>query len=182
MYRLWQKRVKLCSHILGDFEPTAHLLPGVDVMITIFCNFRQFSATKLAFFSKTNVMIKFLQKLAVVWAKNTNIFAKILAKIFLNHNIGSENFGIVWSVRSVRWNFFFESRVCPRIKKLFHPKSLVFLEFQLWIIINTLNEKNRLFRVFLEKAATTIFNCKKIHFSALSRSMNNFSLKLITQN
>jgi hypothetical protein len=39
---------------------------GVDVMITIFCDFCQFSAKKLAFFSKTNVMIKFLQKLAVV--------------------------------------------------------------------------------------------------------------------
>jgi hypothetical protein len=32
--------------------------PGVDVRITIFCDFRQFSAKKLAFFSKTNVMIK----------------------------------------------------------------------------------------------------------------------------
>jgi hypothetical protein len=31
--------------------------PGVDVMITIFCDFRQFSTKKLAFFSKTNVMI-----------------------------------------------------------------------------------------------------------------------------
>jgi hypothetical protein len=32
---------------------------GVDVMITIFCDFRQFWAKKLAFFSKTNVMINF---------------------------------------------------------------------------------------------------------------------------
>jgi hypothetical protein len=32
---------------------------GVNVMITIFCDFCQFSAKKLAFFSKTNVMIKF---------------------------------------------------------------------------------------------------------------------------
>jgi hypothetical protein len=31
--------------------------PGVDVMITIFCDFCQFSAKKLAFFLKTNVMI-----------------------------------------------------------------------------------------------------------------------------
>jgi hypothetical protein len=36
---------------------------GVDVMI---CDFCQFSAKKLPFFTKTNVMIKFLQKLAVV--------------------------------------------------------------------------------------------------------------------
>jgi hypothetical protein len=34
--------------------------PGVDVMITIFGDFRQLSAKKLAFFSKTNVMIKIL--------------------------------------------------------------------------------------------------------------------------
>jgi hypothetical protein len=31
--------------------------PGTDVMITIFCDFLQFSAKNLAFFSKTNVMI-----------------------------------------------------------------------------------------------------------------------------
>jgi hypothetical protein len=41
-------------------------LPGFDVMITIFVVFCQFSAIKLAFFSKTKVMVKFLQKLAVV--------------------------------------------------------------------------------------------------------------------
>jgi hypothetical protein len=29
-------------------------------MITIFCDFRQFSAKKIAFISKTNVVIKFL--------------------------------------------------------------------------------------------------------------------------
>jgi hypothetical protein len=34
----------------------------VVVMITIFCDFCQFRATKLALFSKTNVMIKFLEK------------------------------------------------------------------------------------------------------------------------
>jgi hypothetical protein len=39
----------------------------------IFCDFRPFSAKQLAFFSKTNVMITFLQKLAVVWEK-TPIF------------------------------------------------------------------------------------------------------------
>jgi hypothetical protein len=37
--------------------------PGVDVMITNFCDFCQFSAKKLAFFSKTNVMINDLKKL-----------------------------------------------------------------------------------------------------------------------
>jgi hypothetical protein len=39
--------------------------PGVDVMITIFGDFCQFSAKKLAFFSKTNVMIKILHNLAL---------------------------------------------------------------------------------------------------------------------
>jgi hypothetical protein len=50
-------------------------ISGVDVRTTIFYNICQFSAKKLAFFSKTNVMIKFLQKL-------------VSPKIFLNHNIG----------------------------------------------------------------------------------------------
>jgi hypothetical protein len=34
-------------------------------MITIFCDFGQFLAKKLAFFSLANVLIKILQKLAV---------------------------------------------------------------------------------------------------------------------
>jgi hypothetical protein len=38
-------------------------------MITIFCDFCQFSAKKLAFFSKTNVMIKIFQKLDAVLEK-----------------------------------------------------------------------------------------------------------------
>jgi hypothetical protein len=42
-------------------------------MITIFANFR---GKKLAFFSITNVMINFLQKLAIVRAKNAKFFAK----------------------------------------------------------------------------------------------------------
>jgi hypothetical protein len=43
----------------------AQALPGVDVMIAIFCDFLQFSAKKLAFFSNTNVMIEFFQNLAL---------------------------------------------------------------------------------------------------------------------
>jgi hypothetical protein len=49
-------------------------------MITIFCDFGQFSAKKLAFFSKTNVRIKFLQKLAAVWAKNANFFSNFFGE------------------------------------------------------------------------------------------------------
>jgi hypothetical protein len=63
----------LCKHniqksriFLGQFS-SKNLLhrSGVDVMITIFCDFRQFLAKKLAFFSKTNVMIKILHNLAL---------------------------------------------------------------------------------------------------------------------
>jgi hypothetical protein len=51
--------------------------PGLDVMITILGDFCKFSAKKLAFFSKTNVMIKFLQNLAVCsLSKKCNILAK----------------------------------------------------------------------------------------------------------
>jgi hypothetical protein len=42
------------------------LAPGVDVMITIFCDFYPFSAKKLAFFSKTNVMITIFAKTSFV--------------------------------------------------------------------------------------------------------------------
>jgi hypothetical protein len=43
----------------------------------------------MAFLSKINVMIKFLQILAPVWAKNANIFAKFFGEnIYKNHNIG----------------------------------------------------------------------------------------------
>jgi hypothetical protein len=44
--------------------------PGVDVMITIFCDFRQFWAKKLAFFSKTNVMITIFAKTSFVLRQN----------------------------------------------------------------------------------------------------------------
>jgi hypothetical protein len=44
------------GYTMSDFFSN---LSGVDVMITIFCDFCQFSAKQLAFFSKTNVMSKF---------------------------------------------------------------------------------------------------------------------------
>jgi hypothetical protein len=46
--------------------------PGVDVMITIFCDLGQFSAEKLAFFSETNVMINFYAYFGLFWVKNAN--------------------------------------------------------------------------------------------------------------
>jgi hypothetical protein len=51
---IWPKRIFVQS------------FPGVDVMIKIFCDFCQFSANKLAFFSKINVMVKFLHNLALL--------------------------------------------------------------------------------------------------------------------
>jgi hypothetical protein len=62
---------------------------GVDVMITIFCDFSQFLAKKLAFFLNTNVMINFFQNLALFRVKNANFFAKFFWQKYLkNHNIG----------------------------------------------------------------------------------------------
>jgi hypothetical protein len=49
-------------------------------MITIFCNFGQFSAKKMAFFSKTNVRIHFLHNLALFWVKNAIFFAKFFGE------------------------------------------------------------------------------------------------------
>jgi hypothetical protein len=55
---------------------------GVDVMITIF-------GEKLAFFSKTNVLMKFLDNLALFRVKNAIFFAEFFGKnIFKNRNNG----------------------------------------------------------------------------------------------
>jgi hypothetical protein len=53
------------------------------VMIIIFRDLCQDSAKKFAFFSKTSVVINFLQKLAVVRAKNAKIFAKFFGENIL---------------------------------------------------------------------------------------------------
>jgi hypothetical protein len=63
---------------------------GVNVMITIFCDFSQFSAKKLAFFLNTNVMIKNLHNLALFSVKNANFFAEFFGEIiYKNRNIGT---------------------------------------------------------------------------------------------
>jgi hypothetical protein len=62
---------------------------AVDVMLTIFCDFCQFSAKKLAFFSKTNVMINFFSKFGFVLSQKRQFFRQIFRrKYFKNHNIG----------------------------------------------------------------------------------------------
>jgi hypothetical protein len=59
-------------------EDASH--PGVDVMVPIFGDFRQFSAKKLAFFSKTNVIIKILQNLALFSVKYANFFTEFFGE------------------------------------------------------------------------------------------------------
>jgi hypothetical protein len=56
-----------CVDILVNIplRQQAFAFSGVDVMITIFRDFCQFSVKKLAFFSKTNVMIKILHNIAL---------------------------------------------------------------------------------------------------------------------
>jgi hypothetical protein len=75
-----QDRASALRQYLDGQIADSSMCPGADVMITIFCDFWHLSAKKLAFFSKTNVMIKFSQKLSLVLAKNANIFAKIFGK------------------------------------------------------------------------------------------------------
>jgi hypothetical protein len=59
-------------------------------MITIFCVFRQFSAKKMEFFSKTNVMIIFfLQNYALFRVKNANFFVKFLGENIFKKSITS---------------------------------------------------------------------------------------------
>jgi hypothetical protein len=60
-------------------------LSGVDVMITIYCDFTQFSVKKFSFFLNTNVMLIF-SKFGFVLSQKTPIFslnfsAKIFSKI-----------------------------------------------------------------------------------------------------
>jgi hypothetical protein len=90
--------------------------PGVDVMTTIFCDFRQISVKKLAFFLKTNVMIKFLHYLASFRVKNA-IF--LWRKYFQNPNVGPS------TVCTVSDHCFFFSRgsfECAELGETFTSK------------------------------------------------------------
>jgi hypothetical protein len=54
-------------HIVENLiKEATYCRTGTNVMITIFCDFCLFSAKKLAFFSKTNVMITFSAKLPFI--------------------------------------------------------------------------------------------------------------------
>jgi hypothetical protein len=65
------------------FSIRTTLATGVDVVITIFGNFSQFSAKKLAFFLNTNVMINFFHNLALFRVKNANFFAQFFGENIL---------------------------------------------------------------------------------------------------
>jgi hypothetical protein len=81
------KIAKNCDHNIDPWSLWLH--PGVDVTITIIGDFCQFPAKKMAFFSKTNVMITFSAKLPFILGKNAYFFAKFFCEnIFKNHNIG----------------------------------------------------------------------------------------------
>jgi hypothetical protein len=79
-FRTKRSLIRSVVNKLVKYPAWKNAAPGVDVMITIFGDFRQCSAKKLALFSKTNVMI-FLN-LALFWVKNANFFADFSAKIF----------------------------------------------------------------------------------------------------
>jgi hypothetical protein len=66
-------------------------------MITIFGDFRQFSAKKFAFFSKTNILVNVLPNLALFSVKNANLspfFApQNISKIITSGHPSSECLG-----------------------------------------------------------------------------------------
>jgi hypothetical protein len=95
---------------------------GVNVMITIFCDFRQFSAKKLAFFSKTNVMIKIFAKTSSRLRKNANIFAKFFAENILKI-ITSSRFQAIRVRGPVRSGRRVRRRASGRIRSSAHIPS-----------------------------------------------------------
>jgi hypothetical protein len=59
------------------------LVPGVDVMITIPCDFCQFSAKKISVFLKNQCYDQIFAKTSCTWSKKTPIFLlNFSAKIF----------------------------------------------------------------------------------------------------
>jgi hypothetical protein len=65
------------------------LQPGIDVMITIFCDFRQFSAKKIGVFLKNQWLWSKFCIFQLCFESKTPIFSWIFQRKFLqNHNIG----------------------------------------------------------------------------------------------
>jgi hypothetical protein len=98
-----------CIWTIKDKE--GHAYPGVDVTIKIFCDFRPFSAKKLAFFSKQTLWSTLhMHNLAVFWAKNANCFRDfVMWKYFKNHNIDPPGHKIIpwrieYKIAPGKWN------------------------------------------------------------------------------
>jgi hypothetical protein len=93
--RIWSKnggaaeneKKRRCQDLRGQSSQRPG--PGVDVFITIFGDFRQFSAKLLAFFSKAIVMVNFSDMyICYSVSKTRQFFAKFFGEnIFRNHNI-----------------------------------------------------------------------------------------------
>jgi hypothetical protein len=71
-------------------------IAGVDVMITIFCDFCQYSAKQLALFSKTNVMITFKKCYDHILAKSSSSLSK--KRHYVCHFFVENIFKIITSV------------------------------------------------------------------------------------
>jgi hypothetical protein len=64
-------------------------LPGVDAMITIFCDFCQFLEKKIGLFLKIQCYDKLFSKFNLVLSRKRRFFRKIFRRKYLkNHNIG----------------------------------------------------------------------------------------------
>jgi hypothetical protein len=128
-------------------------------MITIFCDFWQFSAKKLAFFSKTNVMIKVLHNLALFWVTKRQFFRWIFRrKYFKNHNIGP------------RWISCVEipaRAVCKAIYKYTHIAILLCSWFICTVIKKKIKDQHNL------SGTPNIFLTRK----ALNKTLNIFAPK-----
>jgi hypothetical protein len=75
-------------------------------MITIFCDFRQVWAKELAFFSKTNVMMKFLQKLSVYsFCKKTAIFPNFFGENIVKILSSVSDRVAIWQPSKIYPNF-----------------------------------------------------------------------------
>jgi hypothetical protein len=83
-------RLATQTYQLSEHADAFYAQSGVDVMITIFGDFSQFSAKKLAFFLNTNVMINFFQNIpSFVLSQKRQFFHKNFWQKYLkNHNIG----------------------------------------------------------------------------------------------
>jgi hypothetical protein len=130
------------------------MIPGVDVMITIFCDFCLFLAKKIAFPSKTNVMIKFFGMIFLCFEcirqffspKNSENILKVTTSVPVLLSLISIHFCVPPSSRVIRLVEFsrngrsftlgrsmlnFTFSYCFGL--LFNPLKLIYKFWQKWI-------------------------------------------------